>query len=99
MKKLILLFSLILVSQSAFAYVDNQFMKTEQYLVNTGYSAEMAKAIAVSHEDPYRDVYKEKKTPIKFLKRVYHYLSPINETDLDYYNHSTNFNKPSWKDF
>ena len=99
MKKLILLFSLILVSQSAFAYVDNQFMKTEQYLVNTGYSAEMAKAITVSHEDPYRDVYVENKAPKTILKRLLHYISPVSETDFDYYNHNSSFNKPSWKDF
>lgn len=99
MKKLILLFSLILVAQSAFAYVDNQYMKTERFLVNTGYSAEMAKAITVSNENPYREPYKEGKKAKDIWKRTVHYLSPSYETDLDFYNHSGNFNSPSVKDF
>ena len=99
MKKLILLFSLILVSQSAFAYVDNQFMKTEQYLVNTGYSAEMAKVVAVNSENPYRETYKEGTKAKDIWKRAVHYFSPSTEADLDFYNHNGNFNKPSIKDF
>lgn len=99
MKKLVLLFSLILISQSAFAYVDNQFMKTEQYMVNTGYSAEMAKAVKIVHEDPYREPHQEGKDFKSVLRRAYHYIAPSNENDLDFYNHSGSFNGTSWKDF
>ena len=99
MKKLILLFSLILVSQSAFAYIDNQFMTTEQYLVNTGYSAEAAKMMTITNQDPYREVHKEGKDIKSILRRAYHYIAPVNEADLDFYNHSGSYNGPSWKDF
>ena len=99
MKKLILLFSLILVSQSAFAYVDNQYMKTERFLVNTGYSAEMEKIIKTNSENPYREPYKEGTDGKTIWKRLVHYFSPANETDMDFYNHSGSFNRTSVKDF
>ena len=88
-----------MISQSAFAYVDNQYMKTEKYLVNTGYSAEMSKAIAVTSENPYRENYKEGTDAKSLWRRLVHYFSPSTETDLDFYNHSSNYNKPTFKDF
>ena len=99
MKKIALLFSLILVAQSAHAFIDTQHMKSEQFLVNTGYSAEVAKMIAVTAQDPYREVYQEGKDTKSLLRRAYHYIAPVNEADLDFYNHSGNFNGNSWKDF
>ena len=98
MKKLLLLLSLIFVSQSAFAYVDNQFMTTEQFMLNTGFSSEMTKAIQFNNGDVYREPYQEGKDVKSLLKRAYHYISPLNEADLSFYNHSGNYNSTSWKD-
>ena len=99
MKKIALLFSLILIAQTAQAFVDNQYMKSEQFLVNTGYSAEVAKMVAVSAENPYREQYVEKPTPKNIFRRIYHYIVPGQGQDLDFYNHSINSNGHSWKDY
>ena len=99
MKKIALLFSLILVAQSAHAFIDSQHMKSEQFLVNTGYSAEMSKMIAITSEDTYREPYVEGKKPKDLLKRFHAYIVPGEHSDIDFYNHSGNFNGNSWKDF
>ena len=99
MKKIVLLFSLILIAQSANAFVDNQYMKTEQYLVNTGYSKEMGVYGSMTHENPYREQYVESKSPVALLKRVHRYLVPGQNSDLDFHNHSGSFDDWSWKDF
>lgn len=98
MKKIALLFSLILIAQSAHAFIDTQYMKTEQYMVNTGYSAEMAKIGRITSENPYREPYVEGKNPKALIKRFHRYLVPGQNKDLDFYNHSGNFDDWSWKD-
>ncbi len=98
MKKIALLFSLILIAQSANAFIDNQYMKTEQYLVNTGYSAEAARITAITAENPYREPYVESKKPKAVLKRIHRYIVPGQNSDLDFYNHSGSYNNWSWKD-
>lgn len=99
MKKIALLFSLILVAQSAHAFIDSQHMKSEQFLVNTGYSAEAARMIAITSENPYREPYVESKKPMALLKRFHAYIVPGERNNLDFYNHSGNFDGNSWKDF
>lgn len=99
MKKIALLFSLILIAGSAHAFVDNQYMKTEQFLVNTGYSAEMANMASVNSENPYREPYKEGTAKKDKLKRLYHYLVPGQQNNLDFYNHSGSFEGSSWIDY
>ena len=99
MKKIALLFSLILIAQSAQAFIDNQHMKTEQFLVNTGFSAEMARMIAINSENPYREPHVEKPTPKNILRRFYHYIVPGQGQDLDFYNHSIDSNGWGWKDY
>ena len=98
MKKIVLLFSLILIAQSAHAFIDNQYMRTEQFLVNTGFSAEAARMGSIVSEDPYREPYVEGKNPKAVLKRIHRYLVPGQNSDLDYYNHSGSYNNWSWKD-
>ena len=55
--------------------------------------------ITVSNEDPYREVYTEGKNLKSILRRAYHYIAPVSEADLDFYNHNGSYNGPSWKDF
>ncbi len=98
MKKYALFFSLILIAQSAHAFVENEYMRTEQYLVNTGYSKEMAKMISVTAENPYREPYVEGKTFKDKIRRLSAWLIPTTEADIDFYNHNIQYNNPSWKD-
>ena len=98
MKKIVLLFSLILIAGSAHAFIDNQYMKTEQFLVNTGFSAEAARMGSIVSEDPYREQYVEGKNPKALLKRFHRYMVPGQNSDLDFYNHSGSYNNWSWKD-
>ncbi len=100
MKKIALILTILLsTSLASNAFVDNMYMTSEQYLVNTGYSAEMAKMINITNQDPYRDNYVEENTRGNILKRAYSYIAPTTYTDIDFYNHSVNFNGPNWKDF
>lgn len=99
MKKIVLLFSLILITQSAHAFIDSQYMKEEQFLVNTGYSSEMANMIKVTSENPYREEYSEGTTKKDKLLRLYNYLIPGQINNLDFYNHSGKFNGSSWIDY
>lgn len=99
MKKLMILFSALLISGAAYATVDNQFMIGEQFLVNTGYSAEMANLASVTSQDPYREPYKENKKFKTLSRRVYHYIVPGQGSDLDFYNHSGDYRGWSWKDY
>lgn len=99
MKKIALLFSLILIAQSAHAFIDSQYMKTEPFLVNIGYSAEAARVTAITSENPYREPYEEGKNPANVFRRIYHYVVPGQGQDLDFYNHSGDFNGWSWKDY
>ena len=99
MKKIVLALSAVLMtSLSASAFVDNQYMTTPQYLQNTGYSAEMSRMINITSGDPYREPYVEKNNTKTVLKRMYGYIAPGTNTDMDFYGHNGNFNNPSWKD-
>ena len=99
MKKFVLaLVAVLSCTLCANAFVDSQYMTTDQYMQNTGYSAEMSKMMAVVNQDPYREVYTEKHNFKTRVKRIYSYLVPSTYTDLDYYNHNIQLNNPSWKD-
>ena len=98
MRKISFVFAIFLVSSlSSQAFVDNTYMTTEQYMVNTGYSAEMAKMMRVTNQDPYREPYTEQNSGKDVLKRIYNYIAPGVYTDLDFYNHSINYKGPNWK--
>ena len=101
MKKYIILSAamLVITSSVANAYVDNQFMKTEQYMLNTGYSTDMVKMLDQHTLDPYREPYSEPKNASTIWKRIYGYVAPSMYTDLTYYNHDIKFNTTDWKDF
>lgn len=97
MKKLALLFSLILIAESAHAFIDTRYMKDAKFLANTGYSAEMARIVDISADNPYREPYSEANENI--ARRIYQYLVPGQNGDLDFYNHSGHFNGWSWRDY
>ncbi len=100
MKKISLVLGIFLASAlSSQAFVDNQYMTTEQYLVNTGYSAEMSRIMAITNQDPYREPYKEGKSINELARRLYWYIVPGQNADLDFYNHSGSFNGWSYKDY
>ena len=97
MRKIVLILSVfVATSLGANAYIDNMYMTTEQYMMNTGYSKEMSKMMNITNQDPYRETaYSDKG---KFWDRVYNYIAPGVNTDMDYYNHNINFEKPNWRD-
>lgn len=98
MKKIVLILSLFLATSiGANAYVDNMYMTTEQYMMNTGYSKEMSTMMSVVNQDPYREPETETKSSI--WHRIYNYVAPGVNTGMDFYNHNINYTKPNWKDF
>ena len=101
MKKIALILTIILsTSMAANAFIDNQYMTTGQFMQNTGYSSEMAKIMAVTNQDPYREPEAEKKnTPMDVAKKVYNYIAPGMYTDYDFYNHNIHYNTTDWRDY
>lgn len=100
MKKIALVLTVFLTAaMSSNAFIDNTYMTTEQYMVNTGYSAEMAKMMKVTNQDPYREPATESNAPKDIWKRIYNYVAPGVYTDLDFYNHNINYSGPNWKDY
>lgn len=100
-KSILILIAIFTTALASNAFVDNQYMLTEPFLVNTGYSAEMSKELGVIARDPYREphtVYDER-TPIDIAKKIYNYVAPGMYTDYDHYNHSIKFNTTDWRDF
>ena len=98
MRKLVLILSVfIATSMGSYAYIDNMYMTTEQYMMNTGYSKEMSKMINIVNQDPYREPVEG--TDVKFWDKVYNYIAPGVNTDMDFYNHNINYTRPNWKDF
>ncbi|MBQ3642120.1 hypothetical protein II906_09395 [bacterium] len=100
MKKLFVLFSLFCFAGCANAYVDTQYMTQEPFLVNVGYSSEMANLISITAQDPNRKPAEDDKyAPKIILRKAYNYIVPGQSTDLDFYNHSGSFNGWSWRDY
>ncbi len=99
MKKLSLILSVFMVtSLAANAYVDSQYLKSDKFLQNVGYSSETSKMLGITTDNPYRDVKKEEMTPANFFKRVYWYVNPAAQNDFDFYRDDAHFNGSSWKD-
>ncbi len=99
MKKIMFLLAVVtFTAMSVHAFVDNQYMTTAQYMQNTGYSAEMHRMMSVTNQDPYREPYVESTDAKAIAKRIYNYIVPGEYDNLDFYNHSTNFDHTGWKD-
>ena len=100
MKNLVLALAVVLVAAPiANAFVDNQYMITSQYLENTGYSKEIARMLAITTQDPYREYYTAEHGFKSFIKKSYNYIFPGASTDMDFYNHNIDVNNSTWKDF
>lgn len=100
MKKFVIICSMLLIAQSAHAFIDSKHMTSEQFMVNIGYSAEAAKVIGIVSQDPYREPEQEQKPTFKtILKRIDHYIFPVHNADMDFYNHSGHYNGPHWSDY
>ena len=80
MKNLLFVLGLLSVcSLSAQAFVDSQYAVTEQYMLNSGYSAEAAKYAELSTRDPYAptdDIY-PKHSPKRFLIQLWKKIDPV----------------------
>ncbi len=101
MKKNII-FTLVLfvfASVSAKAYVDNRYMTTPNFMLNTGYSQEMAMMLNVVNQDPYREHESEPNDASTILKRIYGYIAPTMYTDIPFYNSDINTDTTGWKDY
>lgn len=101
MKKIAFIFSILLITSAipAGAYIDSQYTTTTQFLTNTGFSAETAKVHSIVTQDPYRESVVEKKDGSSIMRRIYHYIVPGQNDDLDFYNHNGNFDGWGWKDY
>jgi hypothetical protein len=101
MKKTVLTLTILMaVSMAANAFVDTEYMTTEQYIVNTGYSKDMAKEMMVVKQDPYRPEFsdKDQRSFKDVTRKIYNYIAPTMYTDYNYYNHSIKFNTTDWRD-
>ena len=97
MKKLIYTFVfLIATTTAANAYVDSQYMTSEQYLINTGYSKEMARVTKMQTTNPYQKL-TEEKDKRKFYQKAYEYIDPCANQFDTFPRHDTKFNS-NWQD-
>ncbi len=99
MKKIALFFVLIFAAQAGNAFVDTQYMKSPNYLANTNYSTEMSRMIDTVSGNPYREPYVESRSPIGLLKRAHAYIVPGQNNNLDFYNHTINYEGVNWRDY
>ncbi len=102
MKKIVLVLAIMIsTTMTANAFIDNQYMTTEQYMVNTGYSKEMSRLMAVVNQDPYRPMHdnSDERNLRDLSRKVYNYLIPAMYTDYDFYYHNINNNTVDWRDY
>ncbi|MCD7878525.1 MAG: hypothetical protein LUG16_01170 [Candidatus Gastranaerophilales bacterium] len=99
MKKIAILLTGFLAScVCANAYIDNQYMTTEQFLSNVGYSPSISGIIKGRVSDPYREQYVEGTDLKTRLRRAYWYIAPGENDDEFFNNQSIYTNGYGWKD-
>lgn len=98
MKKIIYTIAfLICASQmSSLAYVDSQFMSSEQSLVNQGFSKEIARTINIHKKDPYAPL-DENQDKRNIYEKFYNYINPTTGASIRFPFHDTDYDS-SWKD-
>ena len=88
---------LFITAHCANAYVDSKFTTSEQYLINSGYSAETARLLQIQKRDLYAPV--DKKTDKRSLyEKFYNYISPVSGGNQDFPYHDINYKESNWQD-
>jgi len=96
MKKLLCsVLLLVATAMSANAYIDSQFMTSEQALINTGNSPEMARTINYLKVNPYSPV--EDLDERQWYEKFYHYMDPAKGNEYTFPKHYIKFDS-SWRD-
>ena len=94
MKKLLLTFGLIsLANLAANAHIESQHTITEQYMLNSGYSADVAKWVELTSRDPYAptdDLY-PKYSAKRFFKYLWKKIDPTAFPDDNFEWHSIKY--------
>lgn len=97
MKKLLYLFIILgMTSVSAQAYIDSNYMTSEQFLINRNFSKLMFKTIQSQTKDPYAPLV-EKTDTRSVYEKIYHYIDPAGSGDYYYPVHNIKFNS-DWED-
>lgn len=86
MKKIIMALGIIILSSlTAEAFVDTGHMTTKQYMLNSGYSSNMATMAEITTRDPYAptdDLYPERSTK-RFLQLFWKKIDPAAFPDIN----------------
>lgn len=95
MKKLILSIAVLLTtSLCANANIDSDFIKSEQYFLNAGYSEQTAEFVSLTNRDPYSptdDIY-PKKTVKTYCQLLWKKIDPTAFPELNNVWHDTKLN-------
>ena len=95
MKKILICLAIsTLTVLSANAHIDNEHMTTQQYMLNSGYSSDMAKYAEISTRDPYAptDDIHPVKSPKSFFKDVWQKIDPTSFPDHNFTWHKIQMN-------
>lgn len=85
--------SVIFGQAACFAHIDSNHMQTEQYMLNNGYSAEMAKMSRIITHDVYAptDDARFQHTPKRFLKILWKKIDPMAFPDENTFWHDIQY--------
>lgn len=98
MKKFI--FSIILsvlIIPSANAYVDSNHTTSEQFLMNTGFSKEVARLIKYQKKDVYAPI-DENIDKRSLYEKMYNYINPLSGSNREFPAHNINYESSHWQD-
>lgn len=96
MKKFIYTISFLLIGTlTANAYVDSQYMTSEQFLINSGYSKDTVNTVSFDKKNPYSSIEQTDKRNI--FQKIYNYIDPCSGGNRTFPSHDT---KPdsNWQD-
>ena len=97
MKKFLYIIPVLVVTSIASqAAIDSNHMSTEQFLINTGYSADVANTLEAQKRNPYGP-YKEQRDTRTFWMKLYNYIDPVSNGNRTFPIHDTKINS-NWQD-
>lgn len=96
MKKFTIALGLMMLmsSQASYAAIDAEYMTSEQYMLNTGYSKYMTDMAQITTRDPYQptdDIY-PKKSPKRFFQMLWKKVDPVAFPDVNQNMHDIQLN-------